>query len=240
MNFICKQIQQGVPIALIMMAFAACSTTDQTQGDISRALLQSEAEPQIAEPVDDDYRIKIGDEVEVLVWEEAEFNTSTTVSRTGTIAMPLLGEIQVAGLTRDELERRLKRRLAEYIRGDVNLTISIQNTQDLMVSVFGMVSRPDNYPIVNETSIFNILSTAGGPTDDANIRKVKIYRSGGVNNFDVVDLSDYLENGMMHDSATKVYPGDIVYVPRQNNAIREMSGFLGDVALLFGLFRVFR
>ncbi len=220
-----------------ILVLQGCGTTDTAKQDISRSLMQSEL--QQTQEVDEDYQIKIGDEVEILVWEEPDFNTSTTVARNGTIAIPLVGEVYIAGLTRDELERTLRRHMSEYIRGDLNLTISIRNTQDMMVSVFGMVARPDNYPIVTETSIFSILSTAGGPTDDANIRKVKIYRKAGSSYYDVIDLTNYLDTGRMDDSITKVYPGDVVYVPRQHNAIRETSDFLRDVVLLFGIFRVF-
>lgn len=217
-----------------VLALQGCSTTDTVQQDISRNLMQLEQ----SEEVDQDYKIKIGDEIEILVWEEPDFNTTTTVSQNGTIAIPLIGEINIAGMTRDELDQSLRQRLSEYIRGEINLTISIRNTQDMMVSVLGKVSRPDNYPVVNETSIFSILSTAGGPTDDANLRKVKIYRKSGASYYDVIDLNDYLESGRMDDSITKVYPGDVIYVPKQQNAIREMSGFLWDVALLFGIFRI--
>jgi len=185
------------------------------------------------------YRIRPGDEIEVLVWEQPNFNVLTTVSSTGRIAVPLVGEMRIAGLTQEEFETELTRRLSDYIRDDINLTISIRNTESLMVSVFGMVNRPDNYPVVDEISIFRLLSTAGGPTETANMRKVHLYRQSGVQDSAILDLTEYLDSGLMDDPAILVRQGDIIYIPRKDNAVREMSEFLRDVVVLFGIFRIF-
>ncbi len=186
-----------------------------------------------------DYRIRPGDEIEILVWEQPNFNTITRVSGLGTIAIPLVGELLVSGLTKDELTRELERKLSEFIRGDMNLTVSIRNTDSLLVSVFGMVSRPDNYPVTDQTSVFKILSIAGGPTQDADLRSVKIYHHNSNPNTSNLDLTHYLETGQMNSPSIVVRPGDIVYVPRKENAVREMSEFLRDIVILFGIFRVF-
>lgn len=195
-------------------------------------------------PTDSTYQIQSGDEIEVLVWQQSKFNTTTKVSSTGTIAVPLIGEVQASGLTQDQLKRDLRKNLSDYIKGEINLTVSVRNTDNMQVAVFGMVSEPDNYPVVNKTSIFKVLSRAGGPSETANLRNVRIYRKNGTpdksnSNYTTLNLTEYLEKGQ-EGPAAQVYPGDVVYVPEQKNAIREMSGFLGDVVLLFGIFRVFR
>lgn len=188
---------------------------------------------------DNTYRIQTGDEIEILVWEQPNFNTLTTVSGLGSIAIPLIGELEVTGLTKSELEQNLRRELSEYIKGPIELTVSIRNTERLMVSVFGMVNDPDNYPVVNQTSIFRILSTAGGPTPEANLRKVRVYRNKSNIAADTFDLTKYLESGEMNSSDIMIYPGDIIYITPKENVVREMSEFLRDVVILFGIFRVF-
>lgn len=221
-----------------MMIVQACSTSREVSYDRGGDGMSPLSVTQV-QPGDTTYQIRPGDEIELLVWEQPSFNTLTSVSRLGTVAIPLLGEVVVAGLTKDELERNLKRDLTEYIRGEINLTVSIRNTDDLLVSVFGMVERPDNYPIVDQTTIFRILSTAGGPTEFANMSKVKLYRQTLPGNYVTLDLLDYLESGQMDSPTIVVRPGDIIYVPRKNNAVRDMSEFLRDVVILFGIFRVF-
>ncbi|MEX0648887.1 MAG: polysaccharide biosynthesis/export family protein [Balneolaceae bacterium] len=227
-------LKLGSVFALAVI-ISGCSTSERLQEE--RASQQSTFD-QTTTIQGDDYKIRSGDEIEILVWEQPNFNTETVVSGMGTIAIPLIGEIEVSGLTRDELERELTSRMSEYIRDEINLTISIRSTEQMMVSVFGMVDRPDNYPVVDETSIFKILSVAGGPTDQANIRRVKIYRKGGSPSYETIDLTYYLDSGQM-DSVGMVRPGDVVYVPRRDNVVREMSEFLRDIVLLFGIFRVF-
>jgi protein involved in polysaccharide export with SLBB domain len=233
------QLQWKLPTLLTSLIVAAllsgCSTTRSVQPDTR----SSEISTRQAVLTDDTYRIRPGDEIEILVWEQPSFNTLTIVSSNGLIAVPLVGELQVGGLTQDEFRRDLERRLSEYIRSDLNLTISIRNTDSLIVPVFGMVTRPDNYPIVDQTSIFRILSSAGGPTPDANLKGVKVYKNNNPEGATTLDLTAYLESGQMNSPSIMINPGDIVYIPRKENAVRDMSEFLRDVVVLFGIFRVF-
>jgi polysaccharide biosynthesis/export protein len=224
-------------IILVLIMAQACTATRELPSDTPDQI--TTPAPSQAVESEDQYVIRPGDELEILVWEQPSFNTLTTVSRLGTIAIPLVGEIMVTGLTQEELRRDLEGKLAEFIRGEINITISIRNTDTLIVSIFGMVERPDNYPVVDQISIFRILSTAGGTTEDANLKKVKLYRQTGPEDYVTLDLFEYLESGQMNSPAILVRPGDIVYVPKKENAVREMSEFLRDVIILFGIFRVF-
>lgn len=221
----------------LLLLLSGCAPTRSMQEE--NALQRAAAFPDEPFVVEADYRIRAGDEIELIVWEQPGFNTQTTVSGLGTITVPLVGEVRVSGLTRQELEEELRRQLATYITGEINLNVSIRHTENMLVSVYGMVTRPDNYPLIGATSIFKVLSTAGGPAEQANIRSVKIYRKNGNPNSVTLDLTRYLDSGDVEAPSTLVHPGDIVYVPRKENAIREMSDFLRDAVLLFGIFRVF-
>jgi len=225
-------------IILVFVIIQGCSASRELPSDTSHRT--SDAAISQAAESEDQYMIRPGDEMEILVWEQPSFNTLTTVSRLGTIAIPLVGEIMVAGLTREELIRDLEGKLAEYIRGEVNLTISIRNVDTMVVSVLGMVARPDNYPVVDQTSIIRIISTAGGFTEEADFKKVKLYRQAGPEDYVTLDLHEFLDSGQMDSPELLVRPGDIVYVPKQENVVREMSEFLRDVIILFGIFRIFR
>jgi hypothetical protein len=82
---------------------------------------------------------------------------------------------------------------------------------------------------------------AGGPSEQADLRNVRIYRkpSGSMAELHnvTIDLTQYLDGGRNNPAAI-VYPGDVVYVPEEENVIRETSQFLRDIVLLFGIFRV--
>lgn len=218
----------------LLACYSGCVPLNTVQEESAREMATSGIIPQT---VDSLYKIKPGDEIEILVWEQPGFNTTTTVSSAGTIVVPLIGELSIGGLTQDQIERELIRELSEYIRDDIILTVSIRNIDHMMVSVFGMVERSDNYQIVDEAPIFEVLSMAGGPSENADVRRIRIHRRDHNPHTHTLDLTHYLDSGMV-DSTAMIYPGDVVYVPRKENAVREMSDFLRDVVLLFGIFRV--
>lgn len=216
---------------------AGCKSSDSMMDKNPQEFITDQSNLTEATDSDSSYKIKAEDEIELLVWEEPKFNTSTIVSPQGTIAVPLIGKIQASNKTHKQLKEDLRDRLSKYIKGDINMTLTVRKTERKVVSVFGMVVRPDNYSIDEETSIFEVLSKAGGPNERANVRNIRIYRKNQMPHYSTVDLSDYFKQDVTKP-VIQLDPGDVVYVPQKNNAVREMSHFLRDVAILFGIFRV--
>jgi polysaccharide export outer membrane protein len=178
-----------------------------------------------------------GDQVQISVWGFSEFNTTTTVKETGTIVIPLIGEMQAARLTKEEFTTQLKSRLAEYIKDEPRLTVSIVNLAGLKVSVMGAVSRQDNYPVVGEVTLIEMLTSAGGATEEADIQNIKIFRNGLTQNYIEIDLPKHMAHGEVN-RIPMVRPGDTVFVPRQENLVRELSEFMRDVLVVFGFFTI--
>lgn len=224
-------------IICLLASTQACTSTRMASVDRNQQVQdRADTEEMLSES---NYKIRPGDEIEILVWEQPSFNTLTVVSRMGTIAIPLVGEISVTGLTQDELKRSLEPKLREYIKGEINLTVLIRNTDTMIVSIIGMVTNPDNYSVADQTSIFRLLATAGGHTELADLTNVKLYRDATPEDYVELNLLEYLESGQMNSESLTVRPGDIVFVPEKENVVREMSEFLRDVVVLFGIFRVF-
>jgi|GEM_PF-708085 len=188
--------------------------------------------------LDEEYEIRPGDQIEILVWQYENFNTKTTVNFNGTITVPLIGEVIAGGLTKAELKQQLVNELSKYIKSDINLTVAITESNNQLISVLGSVGKPDNYPVNDRRSLFEILSRAGGVSEDADLRNIRIYHSTTDSDYDKVDLTNYFERGSNRNIVT-VGPGDVVYVPKEENVIREFSDFLRDFIVLFGVFRVF-
>lgn len=236
MGFIKNNILFCEVLLLSFFFIQSCASSQQMEKEEQNL---PSVEQRTAE-LDSTYTIKIGDEIEVSVWEESDFNTTTTVSNMGTVVVPLIGEVKAAGKTQNQLKRDLRNHLSKYIRGEINLTVAIRSTDSMLVSVLGMVIKPDNYPVVEGTSIFKILSMAGGTTEQANIKEVRIYRESNNPGYTELNLDEILENGEIK-SATKVYPGDVVYVPpneNEENVVREVTAYIRDVVILFGIFRI--
>lgn len=186
----------------------------------------------------DSYVIIKGDEVSIAVWGYSEFNTTTTVKEAGTIAVPLIGELRVEGLTIEQLKSLLNQRLAEYIQGEIKLTITVGSSVGQKINVLGSVSRQENYSVKTEMSLLEVLSLAGGTTPDSDLRHVKIYPNSNTEHPIEVDLTWYMENGNIR-RIPKVRPGDTVFVPKKENFLRDVSDFSRDLIYLLGFFRLF-
>lgn len=222
---------------ILIFALIGCSTSDSLHNN---TVSRSQAGSLLIQQKPDDYQINAGDVIEIAVWRYDEFNTERTVSSRGYITVPLVGEIEARGLSKNQFTENLKERLSEFIQGEINVSVSITSSQNNIVSVLGSVGRPDNYEILENATLFEILSRAGGTTDEADLRNITIYRKGGgPGNPIKIDLNRYLQGDEHPSTITPIAPGDIVYVPREENMVRELSTFMRDVVLLFGMFRVF-
>jgi polysaccharide export outer membrane protein len=183
------------------------------------------------------YVIREGDNIQIVVWGYPEFNTTATVKEGGSVTVPLIGDIQAANQTKENFTGHLRRKLSEYIQGDVKLTVTIVSSQVYRVAVLGEVRRPENYPVNGDVSLVEILSAAGGTNPDSDLNRIKIIRNNGRKDNLEVDLAKHVENGSL-ENIPKVRPGDIVFVPKKENVVRDVSEFIRDVILLFGFFRI--
>jgi len=114
-----------------------------------------------------DYKIGPKDLLEISVFGLDELNKTVRVSEDGKITLPLLGEIEVEGLTKVELERKLSQLLEEKYLQNPQVTIFIREYQSKMVSVLGAVRTPGSYGLIGRQSLLQIIAQAGGLTPDA-------------------------------------------------------------------------
>lgn len=184
-----------------------------------------------------EYLISKGDQLLVTVWGYNEFTTTSTVKENGMFAMPLLGDQKAAGLTKEEFVSSLQKKLAEYIQGDIKITISVLASLGQRVTILGAVFRPESYPISTDINLLELISMAGGYLPDARLNRVKIFHKDKLQPPTEVDLDDYIERSDIQN-IPKVNAGDIVFVPRQRNIVKDFGEFFRDVALLLTLFRI--
>jgi polysaccharide biosynthesis/export protein VpsN len=116
------------------------------------------------------HTLHAGDKVRVAVFDEAELSVTERVSDRGTISYPLLGELQVAGLSPEELERLITSRLKGPYLVDPRVTVSIDEHRPFFV--MGHVNRPGSYPYVLGLTVRKAISMAGGFTDRASRGKI--------------------------------------------------------------------
>ena len=129
-----------------------------------------------AAPVDPrTYVIGAEDIIKVDVWREPEFTKSHVVRPDGKITVPLIGDVQSAGLTPDRLASQLAGALKEFIN-DPQVTVSIDQVNSKKYSITGGVNKPGTFPLVVPTRVFDALSQSGGFRDFANKKDIVIIR----------------------------------------------------------------
>jgi polysaccharide export outer membrane protein len=133
-------------------------------------------------PVAADYRLVTGDKLRIEIYKDAQLSQSLQIRPDGKITLPLVGDLAAAGRTSLELRDSIASALQEYITNPV-VTVIVVETVPQTIHVMGEVRAPGAQTLVGPLSILQALSAAGGFTDFANQKDIKILRksSSGIN-----------------------------------------------------------
>jgi len=121
------------------------------------------------------YKIGRDDVLDVLVWKQEQLSGRIRVASDGTIMLPLIGQVKAAGRTSTELQTELTARFARFVH-DPKVTVRVFNPASRVFYVLGEVSKPGMYSLMSGEVLSQALAAAGGPTEYANLRKIKIVR----------------------------------------------------------------
>ncbi len=162
-------------------------------------------------PPVNDYRIGAKDLLEIAVFELPELNQTVRVSEDGSITLSLLGKVEVAGLTAQELEKKLASLLDQQYTKGAHVTVFIKEYQK--VSVIGAVGQPGQYQLIGPTTLLQAIAQAGGLTAQA-MNEIFIYRQGndGKQERIVINIGS-LTIGGNQDLNIELRPKDVVTVP---------------------------
>jgi protein involved in polysaccharide export with SLBB domain len=116
---------------------------------------------------------KVGDRIVVVVEGEPALSDTFTVGLGSTLTLPAIGEVSLTGVLRSELQAYLTRRLGESLRDPV-----VRAHAYIRLSIEGAVTRPGFYGVPADALLSDALMAAGGPTGEADLRKVRIERDG--------------------------------------------------------------
>jgi polysaccharide biosynthesis/export protein len=161
---------------------------------------------------DDELRIGSGDLLEVNVFGASDYTHVLRVADDGSITLPLIGQVQVAGLTSRELSSDLQKRLKQggyFNNPEVGVFVKEYATQG--VSVLGEVQKPGVYPLLGSRTLFDLLSQAQGTTQTAG-DKVYVTHRDKPQRSEVVKLSYDPTNTAQ--SNVRILPGDTIIVQR--------------------------
>lgn len=168
------------------------------------------------EPSSDMSGYKIGPEnalqIDVYYGRDQELSRKVRVSSKGFITFPLLGEVEVAGLSVAELEKKITELLEkDYL---VNPQVSVFIEEYSTVSILGQVKEPGSFEIKGSLTVIELISLAGGFTKIAATNDVRIIRTlpDGSKRTIKVRANDIVNKGK-EDEDVLLEPGDIVMVP---------------------------
>lgn len=195
---------------LIAVAFslAACSTTN--------IVTEQPVESSIG--IVDEYKLGIGDAVEVNVWRNPDLSVSVMVRPDGKISVPLAGDVEVDGVSTNELSTIIEERLSSYIRNPkVTVIVSNPTSAEFIhrIRVTGAVAAQRSIPYRKGITVLDVILEAGGVTPFASADKSKLYRQteAGAKVYPIY-LNDILEKGIL-DSNYTLFPQDIITVPER-------------------------
>ncbi len=162
------------------------------------------------------YVIGATDIIQVSIWRQQELSIDNVAVRLdGKISVPLLDDVQAAGLTPLELKKHLTDRYAEYITGPT-VTVIVKQINSKVVYVTGEVARQGPVLIRSDFRVLDALSTAGGFTAFAGKSSIKVIRKG--NGSGPIEFSfNYQEyvGGRDLEQNILLLPGDQIVVPEQ-------------------------
>ena len=163
-------------------------------------------------PVTPDYVIGPEDVLTVVVWKEADLSGDVTVRPDGKISMPLLNDIDAAGLTPEQLRARITEAAKKYLE-EPTVTVVVKTINSRKVFVTGQVAKPGTYPIAGPTTVLQLLALAGGVLEWAAVDRIVVLRTENGRsvsfpfNYKEVTRRRNLEQNIL------LKPGDTVVVP---------------------------
>jgi len=162
------------------------------------------------------YKIGAQDILDVSVFKVPELSKSVQVADIGTINLPLIGEVPVAGKTAQEVERDLTSRLGAKYLQNPQVTVYVKEHNSQSMTVEGAVKKPGVYPIKGKTSLLQSLALAGGlePNSDST---VVVFRYADGNRTAARFEVDNIRSGQAEDPVLQ--GGDVVVVG--TSAIKE-------------------
>jgi polysaccharide export outer membrane protein len=184
---------------LVLAGLAGCAT----------AVSSPPPEQQGNEP--EPYKIGIPDVLQVTVWKHPDLSVQTVVRRDGKISIPLLNDVQAAGLTPHELKEIATTKMSAFV-SNPDVTVLVVSPDSQVVTVVGAVQTSGPIPLLRDMGVVEAVAAAGGFNAWANKGHVQVIRTvDGTRHSYRFNYREYLKG--KPDSDIMLKPGDVVVVP---------------------------
>ena len=163
----------------------------------------------------EDYRLGSGDVVGIYIWGRTQVTLSGTVGVEGTLFLRNLGLVNAAGLTLSKFQAEMDSVVHRFYR-DVKVECTLLRPRQIPVWLSGEVKKPGRYVVSALSTLSQVITVAGGPTEKASLRHIRIRHSTG--DTAEADLYGLLARG---DRSQDLYleSGDVVFVPLSGKSV---------------------
>jgi len=163
-------------VVLCLMLVTVPAQAQKAQDDAAKKqTTPSGAAPATTDPT---YIIGPQDVLDINVWQETELTRSVPVRPDGRISLPLLNDVQAAGLTPTQLADQLTTKFKKFV-ANPQVTVIVTQINSQRVYILGEAARPGAYPLLPGMTVLQALSSAGGFTIFADLKKVYVLRKQG-------------------------------------------------------------
>jgi polysaccharide biosynthesis/export protein len=164
------------------------------------------------EATDKDFTIVAGDVIQITVWKEEGLDREILVLPDGTVTFPLIGTIEIEGLTPRAAQRIIKKKLKKYIP-DASVTVMVKAPLGHTVNVIGQVTKPGEIVIGHHMGVMEALSQVGGLTPYASTSHIIVLRYVDNKKISIAFPYDDIAEGRHLENDIELKPGDVVVVP---------------------------
>jgi protein involved in polysaccharide export with SLBB domain len=183
--------------------------------------MQTSFMPISAPNLDDTYVLDFGDVLRIQLLGQQDLINSYQLERDGSINLPDIGKIFLAGLSLGEASKLIKSKVNQAFIGTDSF-ISLENIRDVSVLLAGDVFNPGVYTLNGSSNMLHALNVAGGVNTYGSYRSIKLIRDDKV--IETLDIYDILINGKS-TSRNRLRSGDIIFVDSRANVITLEGAF---------------
>jgi len=177
-------------------------------------------------PVPSEYPLGPGDQLTIRGWGTIDIDYRATIDRNGTISIPTIGSVQLAGVKAGDAQGVIRAAVARLYKG-VTVNVSFGQLRAITVYVVGQANRPGTYTVSSLSTLVTALFASGGPNANGSMRHVQVKRIGRV----VAELDLYAFIAKGDKSADiKLQDGDTIYIPSAGGFV-ALTGKVNSAAV---------
>jgi polysaccharide biosynthesis/export protein len=194
--------------SVLIVATCSMGASAQTHGTTGAAPAAADGESAVP-----GYVIGADDVLSIVFWRDKDMSAEeVTVRPDGKVALPLLNDIQAAGLTPEQLRDEVVEAARRFVE-DPNPTVMVKEINSRKVFITGQIEKPGPYPLKSTTTVLQLIATAGGLKEFVSGKNISVIRSEAgqpivyrFNYQDVLNRENLAQN-------IELRPGDTVVVP---------------------------